>query len=198
MPRAHAAAACLSLALSLACASAPSVEVDPAYDWRGAASWDWLPPQAEPSAGSDEALRERIGQSIEQQLDLRGLVRSGAPDLLVASWIALSREQVTRTETPAQSFLPSFHAASPSYEITASRRHTIVYERVAFAIEVFDAETRELVWRGLLEERRRGSFSKRVERAIAELLSRFPVRVAPELRAPAEVASAAPGPGTHP
>jgi hypothetical protein len=198
MPRALAAAACLALALALACASAPRVDVDPAYDWRGAASWDWLPPQTQAAQGSDLELRARIGQSIEQQLDLRGLVRSGAPDLLVASWIALAREQVVRTETPAQSFLPSFHAASPSYEITASRRHTVVYERVAFAIEVFDAGTRALVWRGLLEERRRGSFAERAPRAVADLLSRFPLRAAPALRAPAEVASAAPDPGTHP
>lgn len=154
------------------------MDEDPAYDWRGAASWDWLPPQAEPSDDSDAALRRRIGDAIESELDARGLVRSAAPDLLVASSIAVSREVVTRTETPAQAFLPSFHAASPSYDIVASRRHTVVYERVAFAIEVFDAESRRLVWRGLLEERRRGTFSERVERAVAAILARFPPRPA--------------------
>ena len=198
MPRALAAAACLSLAASLACASAPQVDQDPAYDWRGPASWDWLPPQAPPAEGSDGALCARIGDSIERELDARGLVRSGAPDLLVAASIAVSREVVTRTETPAQAFLPSFHAGSPSYEIVASRSHTVVYERAALAIEVFDAETRQLVWRGVHEERRRGSFAERVERAVAAILARLPARASPVLRDPAEVASAAPGPGTLP
>src|SRR5262245_15864515 len=161
MPRALAVAACLSLAASLACASAPQVDQDPAYDWRGASSWDWLPPQTPSAEGSDDALRARIGDSIERALDARGLVRSGAPDLLVAASIALAREQVTRNETGPQSFLPSFHAASPSYEIVTSRRQTVVYERVALAIEVFDAETRQLVWRGVHEERLRGSFAAR-------------------------------------
>jgi hypothetical protein len=197
MPRAL-AAACLCLAASLACASAPQVDQDLAYDWRGAASWDWLPPQAPPAEGSDGALRARIGASIERELDARGLVRSGAPDLLVAASIALAREQVIRTETGAQSFLPSFHAASPSYEIVATRRHTVVYERVALVIEVFDAESRQLVWRGVHEERRRGSFSARAERAVAAILSRLPARASPVLTDPAEVASAAPGPGTPP
>jgi hypothetical protein len=198
MPRALVAAACLSLAASLACASAPQVDQDPAYDWRGASSWNWLPPQAPPAESSDDALRARIGDSIERALDARGLVRSGAPDLLVAASIALAREQVTRNETPAQSWLPSFHAASPSYEIVVSRRQTVVYERVALAIEVFDAETRQLVWRGVHEERLRGSFAARAERAVSEIVSRLPARPAPPRPDPAEVASAAPGPGTPP
>ncbi|HEX5066818.1 MAG TPA: DUF4136 domain-containing protein, partial [Myxococcota bacterium] len=116
----------------------------------------------------------------------------------VSASIALAREQVTRNETPAQSWLPSFHAASPSYEIVVSRRQTVVYERVALAIEVFDAETRQLVWRGVHEERVRGSFAARAERAVSEIVSRLPARPDPRTPDPSAVASAAPGPGTPP
>jgi hypothetical protein len=198
MARVLAAAARLSLAASLACAPALQVHQDAVYDWRGASSWDWQPLREEPPAESDSALRQQIGGAIQRELAARGLVRSRSPDLLVAASFALAREQVTRNETPAQQFLPSFHAGSPSYEIVASRRHIIVYERVVLAIEVFDAESRQLVWRGVHEERCRGSFSARAERAVAAILSRLPVRPAPVLRDPTWVASAAPGPGKRP
>lgn len=174
MPCAPRTAAFLTLAAALACASGPRIEGDPTYEWPEAASWDWLPLTPDESKLSDLELRNRIGDAIARELAERGLRRSDAPDLRVACWIARTRERVLRTEATAARFLPSLHAGEPSYEITGSQRRVVHYERVILGIAVFDARSQSLVWQGQLEERVRGRFLERAERAVARLLARFP------------------------
>jgi hypothetical protein len=192
-------AACLGAAAQLACASgAPRVEFDATHDWSLSASWDWLPQSPERPQHADVLLAERLGSSIERELAERGLSRSPGPDLLVACSIALTREQVLRTEQPASEFLASMHGGSPSYLVSASQKRWVQHENAQLAIEIFDAPTRELLWRGILEQRVRGSFAERADAAVAAILESFPPPAESLLSARREPASAAAAPGTLP
>ena len=185
MPLRLAAAACLCLVASLACATRPRVESDPAHDFAAARRWNWLPQErlAAPLV-TDAALRERLGASIERELTARGLERSEEPDLLASCQLAVSRERVLRTETPATTFLPSLHGGEPSYYITASRTQQIEYERVALRIALTDARSGKVVWSVYLVRRVRGSFLERADEAVATLLSELPpLAVTPPLEA---------------
>lgn len=181
------AAAIAAVTLGLACAPGARVDFDASHDFRRARSWDWLPQGDDtPPPARDPELHDRLGDAIERELAQRGLVRSPAPDLYVACQVALAREQVLRTETPADKHLPSLHQGSPSYDVGTSEQRLVEYENALVRIEVRDAASRRVVWSAVIERRVRGRFLAHAERAVAELLAGFPPPPPParEARAP--------------
>ena len=164
---------------ALACAGGATVEVGAQRDLQGLRTWEWLQP-APPGAQSksDPVLHARVQQAIARELHTRGFHPASAEraDLRVAYRIALTPVVVVRTETPAQQYLPSFHAGSPSYDIGTSERRLVRYERVALSVELRDARTNEVVWRGRIETRVRGRFVVRADDAVAALLEELPPR----------------------
>jgi hypothetical protein len=186
MPLRLAAAACACLVVSLACAGRPQVESDVSHDFASVRRWSWLPEdQHTAPLVADAALRDRLADSIERELAAHGLEHAEGPDLWVSCQVALTREHVLRTETPASTFLSSL-GHTPSYEVTASRTRVIEYERIELRIALTDARTRRIVWSARLERRVRGSFLERVDEVVAALLSALPpLAVTPPLEAAA-------------
>jgi hypothetical protein len=171
--RARGLAACLSAVGLLACAGDVQVQSDPAHDWSHSTTWGWLPLEAE-ALLPDPPLRAALADAVEQQLAAHGLARGASPDLYVVCRVRVEPEQVLRTETPAEQFVPSLHGGAPSFVVLASRQVLIRYERVALTIEISDARTRQAVWRGHEEERVRGAFLPHAARSVASLLAHLP------------------------
>jgi hypothetical protein len=172
--RARRLAACLGLALA-ACASEVKVESPPAPGLATVRSWNWLPfDEGTTSLVADAALRERVATAIGQALAARGLALSERPDIFASCQLALAREWRLHTETPAASFLPSLHAQTPSYVITASRTRLVLYEHVVLRVALSDARTRSPLWSARLERRVRGAFLEEVDEAVAKLFRALP------------------------
>ncbi|HXK23290.1 MAG TPA: DUF4136 domain-containing protein [Myxococcota bacterium] len=170
-------AARLSLFGALACASAP-VEIDAPRDLQGFRTWEWQPVETRPTVPADPVLDARLRDAIARELYARGFrpPRQERADFGVTYQVALKRELVVRTDTHAQQFLPSLHAGTPSYEIVASERRVVRYERFALHVELRDSATGDVVWRADLEDRTRGRFLAKADEAVATLLRELPPR----------------------
>ena len=168
----------LSLTGALACASTP-VEIDAPRDLQGFRTWEWRQPADRPAiAPADPVLDARLRDAIGRELYARGFRPSTDEhaDLGVAYRVALSHEVVVRTETPAQQDLQGLHAGTPSYEIVASQRRLVRYERFALHVELRESATGDVVWRADLAERTRGRLVARADDAVAALLRELPPR----------------------
>jgi uncharacterized protein DUF4136 len=171
-------AARLSLFGALACASAP-VEIDAPRDLQGFRTWEWRQPADVPiTVPADPVLDARLRDAIGRELYARGFRPSTdeQADLGVTVRVALTREVVVRTETPAQQDLQGLHGGTPSYEITASQRRLVRYERFALHLELRESATGDVVWRADLEDRTRGRLVARADDAVAALLRDLPPR----------------------
>jgi hypothetical protein len=167
----------LSLFGALACASAP-VEIDAPRDLQGFRTWEWRPVETRPTVPADPVLDARLRDAIARELYARGFRPSTDEhaDLGVAYRVALTREVVVRMETPAQQDLQGLHGGTPSYEITASQRRLVRYERFALHVELRESATGDVVWRADLEDRTRGRLVSRADDAVAALLRDLPPR----------------------
>ena len=170
-------AARLSLFGALACASAP-VEIDAPRDLQGFRTWEWRPVETRATDPADPVLDARLRDAIARELYARGFRPSTDEhaDLGVTYRVALTREVVVRTETPAQQDLQGLHGGTPSYEITASQRRLVRYERFALHVELRESATGDVVWRADLEDRTRGRLVARADDAVAALLRDLPPR----------------------
>lgn len=165
-------------ALGLACAK-PSVEVDPSEDFSVYETWEWLPRRADfdPPRQLRSELHERVIAQVERELRECGYRRAGGetPDFFVTYHLEIERQLVVRSEVPAEETLETFHEGG-SYGVTRTTTHLAHYEQVTLAIDVAEGQERQLVWRGRLSERVRGSFDRRAGDAVAEILAHFPRR----------------------
>ena len=158
----------------------PVVEVDADADFSDYETWAWLP-WLEP-LGTERRLRpelhELVTAQVERELRARGYRRaaSALPDFFVTYHLEIQRQIVVRSETPAEEMLESFHQGG-SYGVTKTRTHIVHYERGTLAIDVTEGHDRQLVWRGQLRERVRGSFDRHASDAVAEILEHFPRRL---------------------
>ena len=89
--------------------------------------------------------------------------------------LEIQRQLVMRSETPAEEMLETFHEGG-SYGVTKTGTHVAHYEQVTLAIDVTEGHDRQLVWRGKLRERVRGSFDRRASDAVTKILEHFPRR----------------------
>ena len=165
-------------ALGLACAK-PAVEVDPDEDFSVYETWEWLPRRAALAAARQlrPELHERVIAQVEREFRDHGYRRADGepPDFFVTYHLEIQRQLVVRSETAAEEMLETFHQGG-SYGVTKTGTHVAHYEQVTLAIDVTEGHDRQLVWRGQLSERVRGSFDRRASDAVAEILEHFPRR----------------------
>ena len=170
-------AARLSLFGALACASALA-KIDAPRDLQGFRTWEWRQPADAPiTVPADPVLDARLRDAIGRELYARGFrpSKDEHADLGVTYRVALSREVVVHMET-AQQDLQGLHNGTPSYEITASQRRLVRYERFALHLELRESATGDVVWRAHLEDRTRGRLVAKADDAVAELLRELPPR----------------------
>lgn len=152
------------LVLTLAAAGCSGVDVrsdyEPATDFAAYRTYAWLPQT--PTAQVDELVIGRIQRAVDAALDAKGLrpVSADEADLMVNQSVSVTEK--LRVSDPYYSYEP--------YEL---------YREGTLVIDLVDAETRQLVWRGtgqtrLAELKTPEEREERVRRVVEAILARFP------------------------
>jgi hypothetical protein len=167
------------LMLAAGCATKASVQTsrDGTANFSGFRSWSWLPDAREderPHSDDEHELASLVFEQIHQELSERGFsYRRKNADLAVDARLTVTREQhVTHRNTAIES-LNSFHG-SPSYEIHATEREIVIYQRGRLTIRVIDLRRKRVVWQGIYESRHRDPFAAYVKAAVASTLESLP------------------------
>ena len=158
--------------------------VEHGVDFVRFATYDWGPPDALPA--SDDRLRENpyfvddVHGAIDTELHHRGLVRATAEraDLLVHYHAAVTeRVEVATRPGPYRDCVGD-----------DCRPRVTEYDAGTLVIDLVDASTRQLVWRGWAEHRLEdmlddpGLVKRRVQDAVRRIFETYPVTVNPTLR----------------
>lgn len=158
--------------------------VEPGVDFVRFATYDWGPADALPV--SDQRLRENpffvddVHGAIDTELNRHGLVRAVTEraDLMVHYHAAIT-ERVEVTSRPG------------SYRDCVGdncRPDVNTYDAGTLVIDIVDASTRELVWRGWAEHRLEDMLDdpvqvrRRVQDAVRRIFDTFPLSVNPTSR----------------
>ena len=126
----------------LACGVRVAVEADPGARHAGWKSWAWL--QRPPVARGDTelaAIDTRVRQSFERAMKARGFrqVERERPDFLVTYYAAVYR--------PIEPKALDYAAGGPS-NARAAVNDAGVYEQGLLIVDLLDAKTGRLAWRG--------------------------------------------------
>jgi hypothetical protein len=171
-------------ALLAACASGPQVDFDPQADFSRLTTYSWAPP---PQGGADARgvsalMDERIRASVDEQLQARGLrLLPENADLRVSYVFLTQPSRVTRSPSASVGVGTSSRGSGVGVgigigiPIGGGRER----EEGTLILDLVDAQTDRLVWRGSLDRRIAPSDDpeqtrRRVAEAVAELLSEFP------------------------
>ena len=175
--------AILTLALSgLACSSTQVQRVhDPEFDFSGGKTFRWGEQELERGGDVSWEMIDRAVKSIVQAtMQLRGLTQADA-DAAYELYYFIGADEVNQISSNygAHYYGMSFGYWGSARGPGAYAQDARIYDQGSFTLDVVDAESGSLVWRGtsqgtikpntLPKERR-----KNIERAINELLATFP------------------------
>lgn len=165
-------------ALLTGCADKPPVrtERDPFADFSRYRTYAWIDAPTEPSPGHPDPARGmiawRVRTAVDAQLSARGYAPAdpGEADLLVAL-----RSAVEERHANTLGAFMRYREAGGSEPI--DRAFTFGYEVLTLTVELFDAASRQLVWRGMgvvaLDARDRDT---RAAAAVTEMFAQQPLR----------------------
>jgi hypothetical protein len=173
----------VALAVSLGACSGLSTnfDFDPQANFTGYQTWAWM--EMQPNSQLTDLQRSRVRSSIESALTAKGmsLVR-GQPSF----WVGY---QVILDEQVSYNTVNSYYGGGwgyrgwygPSYGMTMGSSQT-TETRVqvgTLIIDIFDAGTKELVWRGtgeskIQEVRDPQERQARLDQAVAKIMEKFP------------------------
>jgi hypothetical protein len=146
------------------------VDRDPAFDLAQKPSWAWLPPELMAPADQrlpDRHLERKLATTVGSVLQTKGYRESDRPELFVNY----------RLTTDAHTDVD----VRPGYGLGwwAYRESTDRYDVGTLFLDVVDARTRTLVWRGTASARllSHASYEKRARRTeevVRQLLETFP------------------------
>ena len=170
-----------ALALS-ACASTMSVSshVDRGLDFSRYRTWDWGPadtlPTGDPRLDANPFFKDHMQGAVEKGLASRGLggPSSANPDLLVHYHAAINqRLDVTSADT------------SRGYGYEESGASVGQYEAGTVVIDIVDARTQRVIWRGWAQDSIEGSLKSedkmatQIDEAVTRMLTQLPPRRQP-------------------
>ncbi len=160
-----------------------SSDYDPAFDFSGFRSWDWL--TGTPAGTVDPRLprglvEDRIRAALEKHLAARGFQRSGSgtPDFRVGYHAAVEDKVDVRTINRSYGYGPGWGAGRG---LMTSDTYVRQYEQGTLILDMVDPRTNVLVWRGSAQaevysystpEQREA----RIDDAVGQILERFPPR----------------------
>jgi hypothetical protein len=166
-------------ALLAACAEKPPVKVlrDPLANFAAYRTYAWVAPLPEPSPGDPDPTRGvlawRVRTAVDAQMAANGYAPAGdaPPDLLVGV-----RSAVDEKEADSLGDFVRYREAGGSEPFTKWFSFG-GYEEVTLTVELFDAGSRHMIWRGAgvvaLDAPDRG---ERAAAAVAEMFTRQPPR----------------------
>jgi len=118
----------------------------------------------------DPLMKQRMIEAINAQLTAKGLqLATGNADLAVAAHVATQEKQTLNT------FYEGIGGWAWGLDGTATTVQT--YEEGTMVVDLFDANTQQIVWRGSATSEIPGSTkkeTKKVEKAIEKMFSNFP------------------------
>jgi hypothetical protein len=137
-------------------------------------TYGWGPPvvqtTGDPRLDSNQFFQERVETAVERQLAARGFEKTGdAPDLLVRYYASV--EQQVNAD-----------GADRPY-VSCDGCRPFVFDAGTIVIDLIDARTRRLVWRGweegsidgLIDNQAR--MEKRVDQSVARIIEQLPRRI---------------------
>ncbi|RIL05091.1 MAG: hypothetical protein DCC71_11740 [Proteobacteria bacterium] len=169
--------ACLALvaAAVLGCGVPVAVERDPGARYGAWKSWSWLP--RSPVARGDTAwtlIDERVRSSFEREMKARGLrkVERERPDFLVTYYAAL--------DAPIDAKAIAYAAGGPLGARSAANAMG-QYEQGSLLLDVLDAKSGKLVWRGagrrvIEPEQTPAERRERIDAAVVSMVDEFTAR----------------------
>jgi hypothetical protein len=169
----------LALMSCLACATVRvSTDHDPSADFTSMRSYAWLDDRSgvdEDREGVSSLLDRRIRSAIESELGEKGLTRADRADAAILVAYRLSVE----TKLDVDTIHTSAGYGVGWYVGMASQTIVSEYEEGTLLIDLIEASSKQLVWRGTGEARLRESPSpeqreERVRQAVREILANFP------------------------
>ncbi len=153
--------------------------VERGLDFSQYQTYEWSPHDALPAGDArleeDMVFLDRMQGAFEKALAARGYQRVtfGSPDLLVHYHAAVSR----RIDVDRLAREPG---ACPDGNVLACNDRLIDYERATLVLDIVDAQTGRLVWRGwaredldnLLDDQRR--MARDITKAVPRMLAQLP------------------------
>jgi len=182
MHRLFPAIAAVGLALLLAaCASGPTLrsDYDPAADFGRYRTFGYFSPLGTDKSGYSTLLTGRLKGAVRSQMEMRGYVYSeDAPDLLVnfSGKLQEKTEVSPAMPGPYYGYRAGFYGPWAGY---AWDREVYRYTEGTLNIDLIDARSRQMVWEGVaIAEVDPGRIrsAQAVEKAVAEIFSRYPFR----------------------
>jgi hypothetical protein len=168
------AALLLSASTTIGCAALTvNSYVEPRIDLRSYRTFNWAPADrlatGDPRLDNNQFFDERVRRQVERGLAGRGFEQTtDAPDLLVHYHASVSQEIDTRNIDREYE-----HSDAHEYEPQ-------VYDAGTLVIDLVEARTNRLIWRGWAEGNIDGlidnqeSLQKQIDEAVAHILSRLP------------------------
>jgi len=159
-----AARSLLLLALA-ACATGPTVttNADPAADFSRYTTYAWR----EGAAALDPVVSGKVQAAVDEQLAAKGLRkvnRSGSPDLLVFASASRDQERVVQPDQWGYDLGP--------VGVGSERVEVLLIPVGTLLVDVVDAGTNRLVWRGEVTKALNGPVSDRQLRSVTRRLFR--------------------------
>jgi hypothetical protein len=169
----------LGLVSCLACATVRvSTDYDPSADFTSMGSFAWLDDRSGVAGDRDGVsglLDRRIRSAVEAELGAKGLTRADRADaaLLVAYRLSIETKLDVDTIHTSAGYGVGWYGGMASQTIVSE------YEEGTLLIDLIEASSKQLVWRGTGEARVRESPSpeqreERVRQAVREILANFP------------------------
>ena len=149
----------------------PKVEFDRSADFSTYRTYQWKSGTPAP----DEGVQQRIEQVIDERLEASGLTRQdGVGDLIVVTHTSIARDTLPNGDDLGYGGWPGWGASSsrdaPSVEVSELPAGTLI-------VDLVDAETSKLVWRGVASGTIKVSSEKagaNVQKKIDKLFRDFP------------------------
>jgi Domain of unknown function (DUF4136) len=156
------------------CATSPKVNFDYDHDTNFSSyrTYAWVEPEKPPA---DPLMRQRIIAAIEEQLADKGLTKAEAsPDVYVLAVGGATDETVVDTDHYGYGYGPGWYygGAPMSSQTTVTR-----YTRGTLVVDLSDAHTKQLVWRGTATDIMNEDPAVNAEKvrvAVQELFKRYP------------------------
>lgn len=143
------------LVAASAAAAKPQIQWNQEYDFENVGTFQWRSPGAETLAQSDPFLHSRIVNAIEYQLTSAGLTEVASnPDIYVTYYASSETSVSLRSSSVGYSFGGYGMSGWGRYGYSvggpiSTTTRVVETERGTLVVDVWDAASNELVWRGV-------------------------------------------------
>lgn len=172
------AAAALSAVISIGCAATLNVSahLDRSVDFTAFRTYDWGPadalPTGDPRLDANPFFNDHVLGAVERELAKRGLelVSTDTPQLLIHYHANISRRFSVNGGDLNHGYCAVGDCASDVTE----------YEAGTLVLDIMDARTNRLLWRGWAQNdvehmlRSRDAMAETIDKAVTQMLQRYP------------------------